>query len=127
MLTHGTPHKGNKTGAAHVTPLTYKYENLKRIMPLVRFDESICADERKLLPADGIWDVEATQLKYFETLAQWKFHDLPDKTVFRVTHFLEKKDLVNFVQVSKRMRSIAQSRVDYTNAIKSLYQVRCKK
>ena len=97
-----------------------KKEALKKIMPLVRFHESICADERNLLPADGIWDVEAKQLKYFETFGQWKFHDLPDKTVFRVTYFLEEKDLVNFGQLSKRMRSIAQSRVDYTNAIKSL-------
>ena len=69
-------------------------EALKKRMPLVRFDESICADERKLLPADGIWDVEATQLKYFETLAQWKFHDLPDKTVFSGDSFLREKKIL---------------------------------
>ena len=43
--------------------------------------------------------------------------NLPDETVLRVTFFLEEKDLVNFGQVSKRMRAIAQSRVDYTDAI----------
>jgi hypothetical protein len=95
----------------------HEKEALKNMMPLVRFDESICADERKLLPADGIWDVEAKQLKYFELFAQRNFHDLPDKTVFRVTYFLEEKDLENFGQVSKRMRAIAQSRLDYINAI----------
>ena len=95
----------------------HEKEALKNMMPLVRFDESICADERKLLPADGIWDVEAKQLKYFELFDQRNFHDLPDETVLRVTFFLEEKDLVNFGQVSKRMRAIAQSRVDYTDAI----------
>ena len=84
--------------------IDHEKEAMKKIMPLVRFDESICADERKLLPADGIWDVEVKQLKYFETFAQWKF-----------------QDLVNFGQVSKRMRAIAQSRVDYTDAMKLLH------
>ena len=43
-------------------------QTLKKLMPLVRFDGFnglICADERELLPADGIWDVEVKQLEYF--------------------------------------------------------------
>ena len=86
-------------------------EALKKLMPLVRFCKSICADERELLPADGIWDVEAKQHEYFKTFTKWNFHNLPDEIIFHVTYFLEEKDLVNFGQVSKRMRAITQERI----------------
>ena len=33
-------------------------------MPLVKFDEIITADERELLPADGIWDVKVKHLNF---------------------------------------------------------------
>ena len=47
---------------------------------LVRFGESICVDERELLPADGIWDVAAKQLEYFKKSAKCPFHDeCPDE------------------------------------------------
>ena len=40
-------------------------QDLKKLMPFLRFGEIITADERKLLPADGIWDVETEQLEFF--------------------------------------------------------------
>ena len=43
-------------------------QDLKKLMPFVRIGEIITADERKLLPADGIWDVETEQLEFF----MWK-------------------------------------------------------
>jgi hypothetical protein len=79
-------------------------ENLKKLMPLVRFDELICADERKLLLADGIWDVEAKQLKYFKKFSKRQFEELPHEIMFYLIDFLELKDLVKLGQVSKRMR-----------------------
>ena len=42
----------------------HEKEDLKNIMPLVKFDEKITADERKLLPADGIWDVKVKHLNF---------------------------------------------------------------
>ena len=42
----------------------YEKDDLKNVMPLVKFDEIITADERELLPADGIWDVEAKHLHF---------------------------------------------------------------
>ena len=80
-------------------------------MPFVRFGEIGSADERELSAADGIWDVEAKQHEYFKTFTKWNFHNLPDEIIFHVTYFLEEKDLVNFGQVSKRMRTIAQERI----------------
>ena len=50
-------------------------ENLKKLMPLLRFYEPICADERKLLPADGIWDVESKQFEYFKKCAERQFKE----------------------------------------------------
>ena len=44
--------------------------NMEKYLPLVRFGESICVDERDLLPADGIWDVAAKQLEYFKKPAK---------------------------------------------------------
>ena len=78
-------------------------ENLKKIMPLMRFGE-ICADERELLPADGIWDVEAKQLKYFKKFSNRQFEELPDEIMFHLIPFLELKDLGRLSAVSKRMR-----------------------
>ena len=46
----------------------HEKESLKRLMPMVKFGESICVDERELLLADGIWDVEAKQLEYLENV-----------------------------------------------------------
>jgi hypothetical protein len=43
-------------------------EDLKKLMPFVRIGELITADERELLPADGIWDVETEQLEKFQDL-----------------------------------------------------------
>ena len=54
-------------------------ENLKKLMPLVRFGAPICADERKLLPADGIWDVEGKQFEYFKKRAECQFEELLDQ------------------------------------------------
>ena len=78
-------------------------ENLKKIMPLMRFGE-ISADERELLPADGIWDVEAKQLKYFKKISNRQLEELPDKIMYHLISFLELKDHVRLSKVSKRMR-----------------------
>ena len=86
-------------------------ENLKKIMPLVRFDESVCPDERKLLPADGIWDVEAKQLEYFEKFGRCGFKRLPNELISHLIDPLERRDLLNFGQVSKRMRAITQEKI----------------
>ena len=60
-------------------------ENLKKLMPLLRFYEPICADERKLLPADGIWDVEAKQFEYFKKCAEHQFKEFLDQKNFPMT------------------------------------------
>ena len=78
-------------------------ENLKMLMPLVKFGE-ICADERELLPADGIWDVEAEQLQYFKKFSNHQFEELPEEIMFYLIGFFELKDLVRLSAVSKRMR-----------------------
>ena len=51
----------------------HEKESLKRLMPMVKFGESICVDERELLLADGIWDVEAKQLEYFKKFGKYGF------------------------------------------------------
>ena len=51
----------------------HEQENLKKLMPLVRFGESFCVDERELLLADGIWDVEAKQLEYLKKFGKYGF------------------------------------------------------
>ena len=58
---------------------THEQENLKK--SLVGFGESICVDERELLPADGIWDVEAKQLEYFKKFGECQFKELPDEII----------------------------------------------
>ena len=78
-------------------------ENLKKLMPLVKFGE-VCADERELLPADGIWDVEAKQLQYFKKFSNRQFEELPEEIMFHLIGFFELKDLVRLSAVSKRMR-----------------------
>ena len=78
-------------------------ENLKKLMPLVKFGE-ICADERELLPADGIWDVEAKQLQYFKKFSNRQFEELPEEIMFHLISFFELEDLVRLSAVSKRMR-----------------------
>ena len=52
-------------------------EDLKKVMPFVRFGEIGSADERELSAADGIWDVEAKQLEYCKKKEQSQFQDLP--------------------------------------------------
>ena len=47
-----------------------KKEDLQNVMPFVRFNDIITADEKELCPTDGIWDVEAKQLEF-------QFQDLP--------------------------------------------------
>ena len=48
----------------------YEKEHLNNVMPFVRFNDRITADEKELCPADGIWDVEARQLEFqFQDLA----------------------------------------------------------
>ena len=42
----------------------YEKEHLKNVMPFVRFNDRITADEKELCPTDGIWDVEAKQLEF---------------------------------------------------------------
>ena len=69
----------------------------------MRFGE-ICADERELLPADGIWDVEAKQLKYFKKFSNHQLEELPDEIMYHLIGFLELKDHVRLSKVSKRMR-----------------------
>ena len=86
-------------------------QTLKKLMPLVRFGESICVDERELLPADGIWDVEAKQLEYCKKLEKHQFQDLPNEFTFDMLRFLEIKDLAKFGQVSKIMRIFAQQEI----------------
>ena len=54
-------------------------------MPLLRFHEPICADERKLLPADGIWDVEAKQFGHFKNCAERKFEEFLNQKNFPMT------------------------------------------
>ena len=46
-----------------------------------RFDELICVDERELLLADGIWDVEAKQLDNFKKFGECQFKELPDEII----------------------------------------------
>ena len=86
-------------------------ENLEKLMPLVRLDESICVVERELLPADGIWDVEAKQIEYFKKFAKFQFEKLPIKAMLRIATFLERKDLLKVGQVSKKMKCIIQNRM----------------
>ena len=57
-------------------------DNMEKFLPLVRFGESICVDERELLPADGIWDVPAKQLEYFKKSAKCPFIELPDEILY---------------------------------------------
>ena len=80
-------------------------------MPMVRFGESICVDERELLLADGIWDVEAKQLEYFKKFGRCGFKRLPNEMILHLIDPLERRDLLNFGQVSKRMRAITQERI----------------
>jgi hypothetical protein len=64
--------------------------DLLTLMPFVKFDEIITADERKLLSADGIWDVEVKQLQYFKKLEKYQIQELekcqiqewPNKIIF---------------------------------------------
>ena len=62
---------------------TLEQENLKKLMSLVEFGELICLDERELLLADGIWDVEAKQLEYFKK-GERRFKELPDEIIMSV-------------------------------------------
>ena len=89
----------------------HEKENLENLMPLVRFGESICVVERELLPADGIWDVEAKQIEYFKKFAKFQFEKLPIRAMLRIANFLERKDLVKVGQVSKKMKCIIQIRM----------------
>ena len=84
-------------------------ENLK--YDLLRFGESICVDERELSPADGIWDVEVKQLGYFEKLAKCQFRTMPNEIITHTLSFLERRDVVTFGQVDKRMRFFTQSEI----------------
>ena len=61
---------------------THEQENLKK--SLVGFGESICVDERELLLADGIWDVEAKQIEYFKKFGECQFKELPDEIITSV-------------------------------------------
>ena len=108
MGTYGVPSNG-----------PYEKENLKMLMPFVKFGETISADERKLSPADGIWDVEAKQLDAsfwlgtakLAPLLPYQYQDLPDAIIFYICGFLEIKDLVKFGQVSKQMRAITREKI----------------
>ena len=95
----------------------HEKQTLKKLMPLVRFEGLICADERDLLPANGIWDVKAKQLEYFKKISEYQFHEMPDKIMYHVTYFLEIRDLAKFGQVSKRMRAIAQDRIESSRTL----------
>ena len=53
-------------------------EDLKKVMPFVRFGEIGDADERELSAADGIWDVKAKQLEYCKKREKSQFQDLPN-------------------------------------------------
>ena len=64
-----------------IQPFSEK-DNMEKFLPLVRFGESICVDERELLPADGIWDVPAKQLEYFKKSAKCPFIELPDEILY---------------------------------------------
>ena len=83
-------------------------ENLKKLMPLVRFGESICVDERELLHADGIWDIEAKQIEYFKKFGKCGFNELPNETILHLIDPLEIKDLLNFGQASRRMKALTE-------------------
>ena len=108
MGTYGVPSNGR-----------YEKENLKMLMPFVRFGETISADERKLSPANGIWDIEAKQLDAsfwlgtakLAPLSPYQYQDLPDHITFYMCGFLEIKDLVKFGQVSKQMRAITREEI----------------
>ena len=95
----------------------HEKQTLKKLMPLVRFEGLICADERDLLPGNGIWDVKAKQLEYFKKISEYQFHEMPDKIMYHVTYFLEIRDLAKFGQVSKRMRAIAQDRIESSRTL----------
>ena len=82
----------------------HEKQNLKESFPLVRLGQTICVDERKLSPTDGIWDVEAKQLEYFRKFEKCQFRMLPNEIISRCLTFLERRDLVKFGQVAKRMR-----------------------
>ena len=109
MGTYGVPYNRNEK------------ENLKMLMPFVKFGASICADERELLPAEGIWDIKAKQLDASFWLGtaklapsssyQYQFQDLPFEFTFIMCRFLEIKDLAKFGQVSKKMRIFAQQEI----------------
>ena len=68
----------------------HEKRDLLTLMPFVKFDEIITADERKLLSADGIWDVEVKQLQYFKKLEKYQIQELekcqiqewPNKIIF---------------------------------------------
>ena len=85
---------------------TFLIQNLKKSLPLVRLGETICVDERKLSPADGIWNVEAKQFEYFRKSEKCQFDMLPNEIITRCSSFLERRDLIKFGQVAKRMRFI---------------------
>ena len=82
----------------------HEKQNLKKLFPLVRFGQKICADERKLSPADGIRDVEAKQLEYFRKFEKCQFWMLPNEIISHCLTFLERRDFIKFGQVDKRMR-----------------------
>ena len=108
MGTYGVPSNGR-----------FEKENLKMLMPFVTFGETISADERKLSPADGIWDIEAKQLDAsfwlgtakLAPLSSCQYIDLPFEFIIDMCRFLEIKDLVKFGQVSKQMRFYAQQEI----------------
>ena len=52
-------------------------EDLKKVMPFVRFGEIGSADERELSAADGIWDVKAKRHEYCKKREKSQFQDLP--------------------------------------------------
>ena len=56
--------------------------DLLTLMPFVKFDEIITADERKLLSVDGIWDVEVKQLQYFKKLEKCQIQEWPNEIIF---------------------------------------------
>ena len=98
----------------------HERENLKMLMPFVKFGETISADERKLSPADGIWDIEAKQLdasfwlgtaKFAPSLSPYEYQDLPYEFTFDMCRFLQIKDLAKFGQVSKKMRIFAKQEI----------------
>ena len=97
-----------------------KKEDLKKLMPFVKFGETVSADERKLSPVDGIWDIEAKQLdasfwlgtvKLPPSFYPYEYQDLPNEFTFNMFHFLEIRDLAKFGQVSKKMRILAKHEI----------------